>query len=154
MVRPKSRICRVCGSSFLLTRRGRLYCSKRCNETACRRRNRKQIRAWHRLYYRRSETRRLAKLAYSREAKKRLKAETFTAYGGAICACCGEKELGFLTLDHIHGGGKQHRLREGARIYNSLKRNKWPSGYQVLCMNCNWGRRLTGTCPHKKEHIT
>jgi hypothetical protein len=31
-----------------------------------------------------------------------------------------------------------------------LKRNNFPSGYRVLCMNCNHGRKRNGgICPHE-----
>jgi hypothetical protein len=31
-------------------------------------------------------------------------------------------------------------------------RNGFPPGYQVLCMNCNHGKRMNnGVCPHKER---
>ena len=86
---------------------------------------------------------------------KSLKLAAFAAYGGAVCSCvnCPEREnprIEFLTIDHIAGGGNQHRkvVGSGSSFYAWLRNNKYPQGYQVLCMNCNWGRRLTGVCPH------
>jgi hypothetical protein len=32
-----------------------------------------------------------------------------------------------------------------------LRRNKFPSGYQVLCHNCNFSKGHVGICPHEKE---
>ncbi len=86
----------------------------------------------------------------TRLRKDAFRDEAFAAYGGAVCACCGETNVGFLTLDHMNGGGKQDRKQAPGYFYQELKRRRFPSGYQVLCMNCNWGRRLTGRCPHKK----
>lgn len=88
----------------------------------------------------------------------RLKDECFSAYGGYVCACCGELEKEFLTLDHKNDDGAEHRreLRSGKGrgagwlVYLDLRKKGYPDGYQVLCMNCNWGRRKTGTCPHKR----
>lgn len=74
--------------------------------------------------------------------------------GSMSCACCGEKELEFLTIDHQEGGGRKHRQRigwGGSSFYRWLVREKFPGGYQVLCMNCNWGRRINGVCPHKQR---
>src|SRR5689334_23309544 len=37
----------------------------------------------------------------------RLRAEVIAAYGGK-CACCGETEQKFLTIDHEEGTGAEH----------------------------------------------
>lgn len=80
----------------------------------------------------------------------RAKERAIAQYGG-FCACCGETELTFLTIDHVNNDGAEHR-REigsgGSTIYWWLSARDWPPGYQVLCMNCNLGRQLKGTCPH------
>ena len=82
-----------------------------------------------------------------------IKQEFVAAYGGK-CACCGEHRLGFLTLDHVGGGGKLHRATKmigaGIGMYKWLKRNNWPKKkFQVLCMNCNWAISYGRPCPHK-----
>ena len=95
--------------------------------------------------------------------RTRVKKEIFEHYGGTPpkCACCGETITGFLTLDHINGGGTKHKPNvmkikgggnDSLKYYNWIIDNKFPAIYQILCMNCNWGRRLDGICPHKKEH--
>lgn len=60
-------------------------------------------------------------------------------YGGLKCESCPEARLGTLTIDHIHGGGKQHRREcgRGTGFYSWLKNNNYPLGYRVLCSNCN-----------------
>lgn len=91
--------------------------------------------------------------------KRELKRATFEAYGGCRCACCGETEFLFLTLDHIENDGMAERLRlfgskyrGGHEFYISLKKRGYPPGYQVLCMNCNFGKRMNqGICPHTKK---
>ncbi len=72
---------------------------------------------------------------------------------GSICKCCGESEIDFLSIDHINGGGTQHRKKIGlAAMYQWLRRHNFPEGFQVLCMNCNWGRsRNGGNCPHESK---
>lgn len=85
------------------------------------------------------------------------KIETMTAYGGK-CACCGETNILFLTIDHKNGGGKQHRKEIlgssnacGDNFYKWLKKNNWPKDeFQCLCLQCNCGRSVNGgVCPHK-----
>lgn len=93
------------------------------------------------------------------EAKKRhnrkLKAEVFEAYGGFICACCQITEPMFLQIDHVERDGYKLRKEQGlgASLYQWLKRNDFPSGYQVLCANCNHARSRkdnpSGMCPHE-----
>ena len=85
-----------------------------------------------------------------------LKRQCFLAYGGIFCACpsglCSENNIDFLTLDHINGGGSQHRRTEAkGNIYQFLKARGYPSGYRVLCYNCNCAMgHNKGICPHEK----
>lgn len=83
---------------------------------------------------------------------KELRLEVYNAYGGAICKCCGEKTVEFLTIDHINNDGAKHRRTIGrTSILSWLKNNGYPSGYQVLCFNCNMGKQLNGgVCPHQE----
>lgn len=82
------------------------------------------------------------------------------AYGGYKCACCGETEPLFLSLDHIENDGSSHRKSigtlGGAKLYKWLEQNNYPPGFQVLCANCNHGKyRNKGICPHNdKERAT
>ena len=95
----------------------------------------------------------------SREYKQRLKREVFENYGGCVCACCGEIHMEFLSLDHVNGrgSGAKHRKelnlgkRGGLRMYQILKRDGWPLGFRVLCMNCNFALGHFGYCPH--QHV-
>ena len=95
----------------------------------------------------------------SKDSYHKLKDQCFEAYGGYICKCCGELQRLFLTLDHINNDGAAERKRlfgssrktGGAGIFRYLKKKRFPPGYQVLCMNCNWGKRMNnGLCPHKQ----
>lgn len=86
----------------------------------------------------------------------RLQNEAMIAYGGYVCACCGETEPLFLTLDHVNNDGGKFRkesgfLHHGNKFYKWLKDNGYPPGYQVLCSNCNHGKhRNHGVCPHQR----
>jgi hypothetical protein len=87
-----------------------------------------------------------------REWARRLRLTALRAYG-ATCVCCGETEIGFLTIDHINGGGTKHRNQLGrgvATFHLWLRRNGYPPGFQVLCYNCNCARAFNpGGCPHQ-----
>ena len=83
-----------------------------------------------------------------------VKVEAFNTYGGPICICCGETEMDFLSIEHRNGDGAEHRRKIGrVNMYSWLKANDYPQGLglEVLCMNCQTGRRLnSGRCPHEK----
>lgn len=85
-----------------------------------------------------------------RNAEHRLQVLTHYSKGKLICSCCGEKEYRFLTLEHLNGGGTKERKRIGpSNLCLFLIKNCLPSGYDVLCYNCNCGKSKTGVCPHK-----
>lgn len=75
---------------------------------------------------------------------------------GHICACCGEAEEEFLQIDHINNKGYEHRKNLNMRyIYYWLIKNNFPKdNFQVLCANCNWGKRRLGYCPHQREVLS
>ena len=89
--------------------------------------------------------------------KLKLKFDVFSHYsnGNIKCSCCAETEFMFLSLDHINGGGNRHRKalrKSGINFYAWLIRTGYPSGYSIMCMNCNWGKRMNNDiCPHKTQ---
>lgn len=67
-----------------------------------------------------------------------------------VCACCGENHIEFLAIDHVDGGGTQHiKTLPSMRIERFLIKNNFPSGYQVLCHNCNFAKHVYKVCPHQ-----
>lgn len=87
---------------------------------------------------------------------QKIRYETLCVYGGnpPKCACCGEKNVEFLSFDHINGGGLRHQKKEKyVNLMRWLKNNKYPKGFRVLCHNCNFSNGHYGYCPHKKESI-
>lgn len=82
------------------------------------------------------------------ERGRLIKFEFIAEYGGH-CACCGESNPLFLTIDHIHG--RTDKKYRGWRLYENLKRAGWPKdGLRLLCFNCNSGRQINGgICPHE-----
>jgi len=94
---------------------------------------------------------------YERCYRQKLKLEVLSSYSGnkqnPLCACCGENNIHFLSIDHINNDGHIHRkiMRyTGLSFYQWLKRNKYPTGFQVLCHNCNMGKSVARSliCPH------
>ncbi len=82
---------------------------------------------------------------YHRKYKRRIKKEVMMHYGGGQCVCaiCGETNLYCLSIDHINGRGNQERKTKrfivwGGNIYGYLRKAHYPTGYQVLCMNCQF----------------
>jgi len=92
---------------------------------------------------------------YARQDQQRLRLEVLGHYGLA-CACCGETELVFLTLEHIGGTGAEHRRSLGGTtsVYRDVRKQGFPDGYETLCRNCNWGRFANGgVCPHQERML-
>lgn len=90
----------------------------------------------------------------NREYVKRQRVELLAAYGNR-CNCCNETTEEFLTLDHIFNDGAEHRKNQvgGSRVYADLKKKGYPKDrYQLLCMNCNFAKRM-GDCPHQKRKL-
>ena len=63
------------------------------------------------------------------------------------CQMCGFDDIRALSLDHIDGGGNEHRrqidVHSGAMFYRWIRDNNFPEGYQVLCMNCQFIKKKT-----------
>lgn len=99
-----------------------------------REKNREKMRAINKVFYRN-----LRLLALQHYSKNKME-----------CACCSEKIVEFLALDHINGGGNIHRKEiKNTNVFQWVKKNKYPIGFQVLCHNCNMAKTLYGICPHQ-----
>lgn len=74
--------------------------------------------------------------------------------GDGTCRWCGQGDIDVLTVDHVANNGKMHRMPCGAKLtgyklYQWLRAHDYPSGFQILCANCNlkkemlrkWARR-------------
>lgn len=85
------------------------------------------------------------------QRRQKLRTEVLRHYG-AYCACCGETQDKFLTIDHVNNDGAAHRrMIRKANICSWLRRKDYPSGFQVLCYNCNCARGFYGKCPHEEK---
>ncbi len=151
--------CRACRNAYAL----RLYHKKREGMSP------RQLQRLRDGVNRRQNERRVAKLAAmspdelaaKREsdnvrnllARNRVRDIVYNTYGGYVCNCCGENERKFLSVDHINNDGAAHRREHGhttgEKMHRWLIREGFPDGFQILCMNCQWGKRNNeGVCPH------
>jgi len=92
-----------------------------------------------------------------REWKKRFKIEVLSHYskGKPKCNCCGFSKIEGLSIDHIKPikESKRDRSIRSVRLYQLLKREKFPDGFQVLCINCNSAKSDKEFCPHQNLKI-
>lgn len=66
-----------------------------------------------------------------------------------MCPGCNENHIEFLTIEHIGGWGKNHRMECG-NATDAIIREGFPSGITIMCFNCNCSRGFHGYCPHEK----
>ena len=83
----------------------------------------------------------------ARVERLQVKAKVMRHYSPNLkCMRCGISNIHVLSIDHIQGNGKQHRQNigniGGFAFYRWLHRNKYPLGFQVLCMNCQFIKRV------------
>jgi len=130
-------------------------------------RNREKLRLYHQEYRKRNkdklfqigqryrEKNKNRELLRHRNERQQIKLIALIKYSKnpPECICCGEKELSFLTIDHIRGGGTRHRKNIKTGIYRWLKKMNYPRGYRVLCMNCNFAIGIFGFCPHQNLNL-
>ncbi len=167
------RICKKCGKTkpleeFRFYNKERDWREHRCNDCynkACAEWRKKQG-EYYRIFSRKRYHKKVSEMnsdelkeqrakdvIKSRKRHRKIKHAIFMAYGGYRCACCGETEKLFLTIDHINNNGAEMRKKGihgvGISFYGWLYKNNFPLGFQVLCMNCQWGKRNNGVCPHR-----
>jgi hypothetical protein len=92
--------------------------------------------------------------ARGRSYQRKLKIEIVTHYSNGSMKCMnpncqvpgGASDILCLCIDHINGGGNIHtkELKEnGTNLYQWLKKQKFPAGFQVLCANCNMIKKVS-----------
>ncbi len=102
-------------------------------------------------YHTKTPEQKKKQLEVNRLRRQRLRLVAIEHYGGR-CDCCGETLNEFLCIDHIGGGGNEHRKQMTTKsIGEWLKANDYPEGFRVLCHNCNMAEGIYGECPHKRN---
>ena len=86
----------------------------------------------------------------TRDSHTEAKQQVLSHYGkGGITQCCWKDcsvtDLDMLTLDHINNDGAEKRRAgepKGHELYWWLKRMSYPDGFQTLCWNHQWKKRI------------
>jgi hypothetical protein len=155
--------CAGCGIDFIPTRPWQKYHSILCRDRAAKWRKRRDpdrvvlTRISKQRYY---ISNREQKLAQQKRNNRNIRAIVIKEYGGR-CACCGEGNEKFLSIDHINNDGAEHKKKlfgssrhgSSAALYRWLIKNGFPrDNFRLLCYNCNCGRQHNnGICPHEEE---
>lgn len=88
------------------------------------------------------------------ERKRALRRKVVAHYGGK-CACCGDVTYEFMAIDHIYGGGLEHKrkfaISGGTHLVHWLSGNNFPMGFRILCHNCNIAIKDGRPCPHETQ---
>ena len=103
--------------------------------------HRDEILARRRLY---RQTNRALIRERSKAEHHKLKLEVLAQYGNGKIACvrCGFSDPRALSIDHVNGGGTAHRRRLGSHTYLWLRQNRYPDGFQTLCLNCQFIKKI------------
>lgn len=127
-------ICSNCENVFVQRRKGHRFCSHSCYKNWWYKQNKELCKTRAKKYYSKFK---------GRQNRLNVRIEVIDGYGG-VCEDCGEYDLDVLTIDHVGGGGQEHRkqFRSNDQFYRWLRNNKFPSGFAVVCRNCNWKRHL------------
>lgn len=131
---------------------------KRARRRSWYRRNIERARIYRKEHYRLHRLEYLArsKARYERDRGK-LRMLVLKHYGGENprCACCPESTLEFLQIDHIDGKKEMghDRMFSGDKLYRWIVKHQFPSGFQVLCANCNSAKGYYGDCPHRRAMV-
>jgi len=98
-----------------------------------------------------------------KEKTIQIKLDVFTHYSKEIsnsdvpiCACCKIDDIRFLTLDHIEGRKhlpKKEQKLVSLNLWRHVKKTGLPTGYQVLCYNCNIAKGTSHFCPHEIDRM-
>ena len=95
-----------------------------------------------------------AEVVQSIRSRRRLRREVLLYYshGELKCACCGIDEYDILQLNHLNQAQRKTDYarfpKGGNELLTSLRRNRYPAGYSVLCASCNMGSAICGgRCP-------
>ena len=109
-----------------------------------RKKNKERIRIWQREYHKIHKEDPEHHRRRGRELYRKQKYKVLSHYsnGDPQCLHCGITDIDVLSLDHIDGGGTQHKKVTGGHNYRWIINNNFPGGFQILCFNCNWKKRL------------
>lgn len=136
--------CSKCNESKPLDEFYRRHVCKACNSA-------------YRKVYNKSPQRRAAMAEYGKKPSVKeavrirgakynasIRAKVIALLGGK-CSRCPFSDSRALQVDHINGGGAKERRTPGTRGSNGVTLkilSGHTDGYQLLCANCNWVKRI------------
>jgi len=107
--------------------------------------NRERIRAYHNAWAEKNrEHLRAYYQQYHINYTKRDKLRIIEHYSPNLeCNHCGFNDIRALSIDHKNSDGwKERKDMSGYTLYKSIINNGYPDRYQVLCMNCQFIKRV------------
>jgi hypothetical protein len=143
LIIPKSRKCPICHRKDRLATQNKYYYKNpekiKAYAKQYRHRNRfiinEKIKKYKQTFIEKSKKQ-------GKDYRKKMKQKVILAYSHDIkCSKCNFSDIRALTIDHINGGGTQHRKKINGSFYKWLEKNNYPKEYQVLCMNCQFIKR-------------
>jgi hypothetical protein len=118
-----------------------------------------KVKCWRHNYYirHRDEIREQTRLIDWPARRQKIKRDVLEHYSNSrpvACVRCGIEDIRVLSVDHVDGNGAAHRkklkTRGGTAFYAWLRRHNYPPGFQVLCMNHQWIKRVENhECNHQ-----
>ena len=92
---------------------------------------------------------------YQKTFTQKAKLDVLTHYANGVpkCNCRSEAQIAFLTIDHIVPIRRKRDKdgnRNGVLHYAKLRMQGYPTGFQVLCFNCNCAKAANPVCPHQQ----
>ncbi len=94
-------------------------------------------------------------IKFQKEFQQRIKKRIISYYSKSTMKCkkCGFSDLRALSIDHLNGGGNNHLKEIKGGLYSWIIKNNFPKKmFQVLCMNCQWIKRVEND-EHRKRTI-
>lgn len=81
-----------------------------------------------------------------RHSKKKIAILTHYGKEGRLMCCwkdCCVIDPDMLSLDHINDDGADQKRRHGNDVYGYVIRKNFPNGFQTLCFNHQWKKRIS-----------
>lgn len=144
-----TKVCKRCGEEKPIEQFNKDKSRPSGRHSWCKQCDAKYKRLWYQIHTERKERDK----ATHQKLRLDRKVMVLTYYGSGRLACvkCGFDDIRALSIDHIDDKGAEHRRQFGYKngrrmggynIYRWLIRQGFPDGFQTLCMNCQWIKRL------------
>lgn len=132
-------VCRIC--SVTLNDDNWYPSLRKCKNYICKPCNVQKMRPYQKEYAKRNPTRyKKYRDVYYHSKASDLRMQILLHYSPDLkCQRCGFRDVRALSIDHINGGGNEHRRQFTHHIaYLRDIVSRWPDDLRVLCMNCQF----------------